>query len=187
MGPSRHTRAAAAASAGASSSRNDESASSSPSKTPVRSTPYARTPTKPASSSALTLDPSTPTSRTSSPMMLREIFSMISPFRGLSRARRSAAFGAADEDDTDQDISTAAVDQHLGQSPKLENVQETVDADDADDRMIEDVEQGIAVADTSLVAGCTAKITTLGRQLARHTWSSSSIRECSIQRSSVDT
>lgn len=80
-------------------------------------------------------------------MMLREIFSMISPFRGLSRARRSAAFGAADEDDTDQDISTAAVDQHLGQSPKLENVQETVDADDADDRMIEDVEQGIAVAD----------------------------------------
>ncbi|SJX62909.1 uncharacterized protein SRS1_13736 [Sporisorium reilianum f. sp. reilianum] len=147
MGPSRHTRAAAAASAGASASRNDESTSASPSKTPVRPSPYARTPTKPPSSSALALGPSTPTSRTSSPMMLREIFSMISPFRGLSRARRSAAFGAADEADADQDMPTEA---HLGQPSKLGKVQEAVDADDADDaddRMIEDAEEGLSVAD----------------------------------------
>ncbi|TKY85800.1 hypothetical protein EX895_005341 [Sporisorium graminicola] len=138
MGPSRHTRATAA-SAGAPSNRNVDSTPASPSKTPVRPSPYARTPTKPSASSALTLGPSTPTSRTSSPMMLREIFSMISPFRGLSRARRSAAFGAADEMEADQDTST---DEHIGQT--LEKVQETVDDDD---RMIEDAEQGASIAE----------------------------------------
>ncbi|KAJ9479086.1 RanBD1 domain-containing protein [Pseudozyma hubeiensis] len=149
MGPSRHNARAAAGSAGSSSNRNDESTSASasasrspaaPSRTPTRPSPYTRTPNKP-SSSALTLGPSTPTSRTSSPMMLREIFSMISPFRGLSRARRSAAFGAADEVNMDQDTSDADDGAPLGQPSELENVEEGVDAED---RMIEDAEEGFS-------------------------------------------
>ncbi|SPO25433.1 uncharacterized protein UTRI_03149_B [Ustilago trichophora] len=148
MGPSRHTRAAAAASA-SSSSRNDESAPASTltttapsaSRTPTRASPYARTPTKP--SSALT-GPSTPTSRTSSPMMLREIFSMISPFRGHSRARRSAAFGGADEADAEEEhVKKIADGNAASPSSKLEDVDEAVDTED---RMIEDAEEGVAAA-----------------------------------------
>ncbi|GAC93519.1 hypothetical protein PHSY_001084 [Pseudozyma hubeiensis SY62] len=147
MGPSRHNARAAAGSAGSLSNRNDESTSASasrspaaPSRTPTRPSPYTRTPNK-LSSSALAVGPSTPTSRTSSPMMLREIFSMISPFRGLSRARRSAAFGAADEANMDQDALEADDGAPLGQSSELENVEEGVDAED---RMIEDAEEGFS-------------------------------------------
>ncbi|KAJ1025359.1 hypothetical protein NDA13_004172 [Ustilago tritici] len=144
MGPSRHTRSAAnaaarsedSASAPASSSALTSTAASS--RTPTRGSPYTRTPTKP-SSSALTLGPSTPTSRTSSPMMLREIFSMISPFRGHSKARRSAAFGAADEMEAEEEQSAQAV--QPTRTPLLEDVQEDVDTED---RMIEDAEEGVS-------------------------------------------
>ncbi|KAN0061770.1 hypothetical protein ACQY0O_005763 [Thecaphora frezii] len=68
-------------------------------RTAARASPYARTPTKqPARSSLL----ATPTPATS-PGMLTGFISMISPFRALTRARQSAAFGAADEDQDQQD------------------------------------------------------------------------------------
>ncbi len=44
-------------------------------------------------------------------MMLREIFSMISPFRGHSRAKRSAAFGGADDaEEQEQQQQQQAID-----------------------------------------------------------------------------
>lgn len=74
--------------------------------------------------------------------MLREIFSMISPFRGLSRARRSAAFGGADEVDMDEVTPDAAEkDAKLGQPSKLDDVQEAVGIED---RTIEEAEEGLS-------------------------------------------
>ncbi|SNX84406.1 uncharacterized protein MEPE_03115 [Melanopsichium pennsylvanicum] len=146
MGPSRHTRAAGAPS---SSSRKGEDVSTSAlttiaasaSRTPTRASPYAKTPTK-SSSSALTLAPYTPTSRTNSPMMLREIFSIISPFRGLSKARRSAAFGSSGESDAEEEQSNRSL--AAPQTSTLEDVEEAVDSED---RMIEDAEEGVSAAD----------------------------------------
>lgn len=59
---------------------------------------------------------------------------MISPFRGHSRARRSAAFGGADEADAEEEVQPA-------HTPALEEVKEDVDTDD---RMIEDAEEGLS-------------------------------------------
>ncbi len=68
-------------------------------------------------------------------MMLREIFSMISPFRGHSRARSSAAFGAADADD--EEVEEEEVPE--------EDMAESIGEDHvADDRMIEDAEEGVS-------------------------------------------
>uniref|UniRef100_V5ETW4 Uncharacterized protein n=1 Tax=Kalmanozyma brasiliensis (strain GHG001) TaxID=1365824 RepID=V5ETW4_KALBG len=73
--------------------------------------------------------------------MLREIFSMISPFRGFSRARRSAAFGGGgDEVDMDQEPPAGTP---LRQESKLDQVEED---DDTDDRMIEDAEEGFSAS-----------------------------------------
>ncbi|KAI3483759.1 hypothetical protein L1887_53349 [Cichorium endivia] len=147
MGPSRHTRSGAAAGSSASSRAQDSPSASALStrgsstnvlsKTPTRASPYTRTPTK--HSSGLSVGPSTP-SRTSSPMMLREIFSMISPFRGHSRARSSAAFGAADaEEEVEEE-----------EAPEEDTAESNVEVRVADDRMIEDAEEGVsAKADAS--------------------------------------
>lgn len=68
-------------------------------------------------------------------MMLREIFSMISPFRGHSRARSSAAFGAADADE--KEVEEEEVPE--------EDMAESIGEDHvADDRMIEDAEEGVS-------------------------------------------
>ncbi|KAJ1032958.1 hypothetical protein NDA16_000237 [Ustilago loliicola] len=72
-------------------------------------------------------------------MMLREIFSMISPFRGHSRARRSAAFGGADETEVEDEQSNEEL--HPTQTPVLEDLKEDVDSED---RMIEDAGEGVA-------------------------------------------
>lgn len=75
--------------------------------------------------------------------MLREIFSMISPFRGLSRARRSAAFGGADEADAEEEQPLRLPQGSAAKASELDEVEEAVDSED---RMIEDAEEGNAAS-----------------------------------------
>lgn len=78
--------------------------------------------------------------------MLREIFSMISPFRSHSRARQSAAFGGADELDAEEPQPRQLAENNEEQPGQASSLGDLNEAVDTEDRMIEDVEEGLSAA-----------------------------------------